>query len=83
MLIALVRQSIRQRSSTARSPIIRFSRTVSDGRIEVFGDFVRSWEPVDELDASEHLTLDTSEPVAANLATLSRTLPFAAPGFTG
>jgi predicted kinase len=56
-------------------------RTVSDGRIEVFDDFARSWEPVDELDPSEHVVLDTSESVAANLATLMRTLP-GAPGLT-
>ena len=70
---ALCRERLREREKT---------RTVSDGRIEVFGDFARSWEPVDELDASEHFVLDTRETVAANLATLKRTLPFAAPGFT-
>jgi len=56
-------------------------RPVSDGRVEVFDDFARSWEPVDELDPSEHVILDTSESVAANLATLTRTIPVA-PGLT-
>jgi len=57
-------------------------RTVSDGRTEVFDDFKRSWEPADELDSSEHVVLDTSEPVAANLATLTRRIPVAS-GLTG
>jgi len=56
-------------------------RTVSDGRIEVFDDFARSWEQVDELDPSEHVILDTSESVAANLEILAKTLPVA-PGLT-
>jgi len=71
---ALCRERLREREKT---------RTVSDGRIEVFGDFARSWEPVDDLDVSEHVVLDASEPVAANLATLASTIPFPAPGFTG
>ena len=70
---ALCRERLREREKT---------RTVSDGRIEVFDAFAQSWEPVDELDASEHVVLDTSESVAANLATLVRTIPFAAPGLT-
>jgi hypothetical protein len=57
-------------------------RTISDGRTEIFDDFARSWEPVDELDPSEHVILDTSEPVAANLGQLMRTLPIV-PGLTG
>jgi predicted kinase len=70
---ALCRERLREREKT---------RAVSDGRIEVFGDFARSWETVDELDAPEHLVLDTSEPVAASLAKLAVAVPLA-PGFTG
>lgn len=70
----LCRKRLREREKT---------RSVSDGRIEVFGDFARSWELVDELDSSEHVVLDTSEPVAANLEKLARAIPFSAPGFTG
>jgi aminoglycoside phosphotransferase family enzyme/predicted kinase len=57
-------------------------RSVSDGRLEVFNDFARSWEPVDELSPSEHVVLDTRSSVAENLATLARTIPLA-PGLTG
>jgi aminoglycoside phosphotransferase family enzyme/predicted kinase len=49
-------------------------RTVSDGRLEVFGDFARSWEPVDELDPSEHAVVDTSQPLAASVKRLKRDL---------
>jgi hypothetical protein len=70
---ALCRERLREREKT---------RTVSDGRIEVFDDFAQSWEPVDELEPSEHVVLDTSEPVAANLDILRRTLPVG-PGLTG
>jgi aminoglycoside phosphotransferase family enzyme/predicted kinase len=69
----LCRERLREREKTS---------TVSDGRTEIFGDFGRSWEPVDELDATEHVVLDTSLPVAGNLATLAGTIPFAPPRFT-
>jgi predicted kinase len=52
-------------------------RTVSDGRIEVFDDFARSWEPADELEPAEHVILDTSESVETNLASLMKTIPVA------
>jgi aminoglycoside phosphotransferase family enzyme/predicted kinase len=55
--------------------------SVSDGRIALFDDFARSWEPVDELSPSEHVVLDTRSSVAENLATLARTVPLA-PGLT-
>jgi len=42
-------------------------RSVSDGRIEIFDDFVASWQAVDELSADEHLVLDTARPIEANL----------------
>jgi predicted kinase len=53
------------------------TRTVSDGRIEVFDDFARSWEPVYELEPAEHVILDTSESVEKNLASLMKTIPVA------
>jgi predicted kinase len=64
----LCRKRLREREET---------RTVSDGRTEIFQDFARSWEPVDELDPSEHLVLDTSEPLAASLEALKRAIPVA------
>jgi len=64
----LCRERLREREKT---------RTVSDGRIEVFDDFARSWEPVDELDPSEHVILDTGQSVETNLASLMKTIPVA------
>lgn len=35
---------------------------VSDGRLEIFDDFVASWETVDELPDGEHIVVDTARP---------------------
>lgn len=43
------------------------SASVSDGRLEIFDDFVASWETVDELNPDEHLVLDTARPLEENL----------------
>lgn len=43
---------------------------VSDGRLEIFDDFCARFEPVTELGASEHVTLDTTRPIDACLATI-------------
>lgn len=45
-------------------------RGVSDGRLEIFDDFMARWQPVDELPTDEHTLLDTSQPLAANLEVL-------------
>ena len=34
--------------------------SVSDGRLEIFDEFIASWEDVDELSAEEHVRVDTS-----------------------
>lgn len=34
--------------------------STSDGRAEIFDDFVRSYEPVTELDSTQHVRIDTS-----------------------
>jgi aminoglycoside phosphotransferase family enzyme/predicted kinase len=54
---------------------------VSDGRLEVFDDFVRKWEPITELDASEHVVVDTARPIEASMKVLRERLPvsFASP----
>lgn len=39
---------------------------VSDARAGLFDDFVARWEPVDEYTESEHVILDTSEPIETN-----------------
>jgi len=43
------------------------SASVSDGRLEIFDDFVASWQTVDELPPVQHLVLNTSKPLADNL----------------
>jgi aminoglycoside phosphotransferase family enzyme/predicted kinase len=54
----IVRERLRQRD---KEP------SVSDARAEFLDDFVASWEPVDELDPSEHLVLDTSGSIEENV----------------
>jgi uncharacterized protein len=44
--------------------------SVSDGRREIFRDFVARVEPVAELAPEEHLVLDTSQPLEASLASV-------------
>ncbi len=48
---------------------------VSDGRLEIFDDFVARWEPVEELDVAEHVRLDTTRPLWASLEILRRSIP--------
>jgi len=49
--------------------------TVSDGRLEIFDDFLARWEPVDELDAGEHHPVDTARPIAEVIDDLRGALP--------
>jgi predicted kinase len=58
-------------------------RGPSDGRLAIFDDFLAAWEPVVELPAAEHVALDTSLPLGANLETLRGRLPAWPPGLTG
>lgn len=53
------------------------SASVSDGRLEIVDAFDRSYEPVTELSASEHIRLDTSQGLEANVDSLRRLLGFA------
>ncbi len=59
----LCRQRLEQRAREAN---------VSDGRLEIFDDFVARWQPVDELAETEHSILDTSKPLGSNVAALRR-----------
>jgi hypothetical protein len=47
---------------------------VSDGRLEIFDDFLASWQPVEELPEDEHLVLDTAQPLEENVEKLRREL---------
>jgi predicted kinase len=46
--------------------------SVSDGRLEIFDDFVAGYETVDELPRGEHWSLDTSVSTDTSLAQLER-----------
>jgi predicted kinase len=49
---------------------------VSDARVELFDEFVRRFEPVDEFSANEHIVADTSQASASEtLRELERRLP--------
>ena len=54
----VVRERLHQRD---REP------TVSDARAALLDDFVAAWESVDELEPSEHLSLDTSGSIETNV----------------
>ncbi len=47
---------------------------VSDGRLEIFDDFVARWQPVEELPGDQHTAIDSSLPLADNLETLRQRL---------
>jgi len=65
------RERLRERARTT---------SVSDGRLEIFDDFVARWQVIDELPAQEHLVIDTSRPLADNLVVLRNALPTWPPG---
>lgn len=69
----LARARLRERAKGA---------SVSDGRLEIFDDFVARWEPVDELPAEEHLVLDTSRPIEDNLAAIREVVRTWPPGLS-
>jgi uncharacterized protein len=49
--------------------------SVSDGRLEIFDDFLAAWEPIDELPPEQHVILDTTQPLENNLRALRSLLP--------
>lgn len=67
----ICRQRLRKRAHEA---------SVSDGRLEIFDDFVARWEPIDELPAPEHIVIDTAGPLADNLVVLRNALRTWPPG---
>lgn len=69
----IARQRLRERAERA---------SVSDGRLEIFDDFVARWETVDELPAEEHLVLDTSRPVEDDLAAVREVVQTWPPGLS-
>lgn len=54
--------------------------SVSDGRLEIFDDFMARWEPIDELPAPEHIVIDTAGPLADTLVVLRNALRTWPPG---
>ena len=47
---------------------------VSDGRLEILSDFAASWQDVEDLEAGEHLVLDTAQPLESSIETLRHEL---------
>jgi aminoglycoside phosphotransferase family enzyme/predicted kinase len=58
-------------------------RGVSDGRLEIFYDFLARWEPVEELPPENHVLIDTSRPLDETETTLRARIPLWPSGFTG
>ncbi len=60
--------------AVARERLLRRAEgaSVSDGRLEILDEFMRSYEPVRELPSPEHIALDTSGQLEASLAALER-----------
>ncbi|MEM9460424.1 MAG: AAA family ATPase [Myxococcota bacterium] len=56
--------------------------SVSDGRLEIFDDFVARWEPIDEFSREEHVILDTSRPIEDNLAAIREVVRTWPPGLS-
>ena len=48
---------------------------VSDGRLEIFEDFVGKWEPVTELSPSEHIVVDTTRSIEDTMDAVRERLP--------
>ncbi|MCA9710558.1 MAG: AAA family ATPase [Myxococcales bacterium] len=69
----LARARLRERATQA---------SVSDGRLEIFDDFVARWEPVQELPPAEHLVVDTSRPIAQSLAEVREVVRTWPPGLS-
>jgi hypothetical protein len=55
---------------------------VSDGRLAIFDAFVSKFEPVTEIDAQEHVVLDTTRPWEESAARLHERLDTWPPGLT-
>lgn len=55
---------------------------VSDGRLEIFQDFLARWEETEELAPEEHRVVDTARPLAETLAELRQALPTWPPDLT-
>ena len=57
--------------------------TVSDGRLAIFDDFLKEWQPVTELPPAEHSVVDTSRPESETHAEVRAHLSTWPPGLAG
>ena len=57
------------------------TRSISDGRLQIFDEFVARYQPVTEIPESEHVIVDTTLPLERNSRTLSERIPGWPPGF--
>src|SRR5262249_21853294 len=56
--------------------------SVSDGRLEIFDEFVARWAPPTEVPEHEHVIVDTTKPIDENAGFLGSRLPVWPPGLT-
>jgi predicted kinase len=70
---AVCRKRLKERART---------RSVSDGRLEIFDDFVERWEPTTEIASAEHIVIDTTQPLEKITGELARRLPTWPAGLT-
>jgi aminoglycoside phosphotransferase family enzyme/predicted kinase len=75
----------RAASDVCRARLVERERaeSVSDGRLEIYDEFMARWEPVVELPPSEHLVVHTDRPMDGVLAGLEPRLPFWPDGLEG
>jgi aminoglycoside phosphotransferase family enzyme/predicted kinase len=59
------------------------SASISDGRADIFDDFVKKWEPITELGGDVHLAIDGTIPVRTTVAALAGRLPLWPAGLDG
>ena len=75
--------TVAQETCLARLKARGLERGVSDGRIEIFHDFVKRWEPVIEFEEAQHLVLDTALSLEDNIERLASVIPTWPAGLTG
>ena len=59
------------------------NRSLSDGRLAIFDEFIARFEPVTELAGGDHLRVHTTRPIEENLERLRRVLPAWPEGLVG
>jgi hypothetical protein len=66
----------------ARLRVRDMKTSVSDGRLDIFDDFLTKWQPVSELPPEAHVVIDTTQPIETSLRALRERLPMWPEGLT-